>query len=369
MDDARICLETVLSAAAAGATCVNYAEVLDVRREGSGFAVRYRDVMSKSEGTVSAAAVVNCAGPWGDRVAALPGLSHGPKLAPTKGVHIVVPRLPLEDALILPSGPDDRVFFVIPWGSHSLIGTTDTPYFGDPDRVEVLADDVDYILNAACRYVPGQTLTRDSISYAFAGLRPLVAPPRRGVAAGAISRRHHIFVTEPGFVTLLGGKYTTFRRMAEQTVDRLLKELGRPAMSSRTRKAPYFRKTYPSTQVMTDRLDLYRHMQSAYGPRSGTAFDFITGDKRRQRPVLDSSAVLMGQLAFALRHERAMRLADLLERRTRLVWHAELSPEVGHAVIDELLPLFSGPEASLRAEADALGTVPAWRQAGRSADV
>jgi glycerol-3-phosphate dehydrogenase len=362
MDDARIVLENVLSAEEAGATCLNYREVLDIKREGGGYRIRYRDAIAGGEGSVTAAAVVNCGGPWGEEVAARAGAVRPTPLAPTKGVHVVVPRLPLEDALILSAGADGRVFFVIPWAGRSLIGTTDTKYAGDPDNVEVTADDVDYLLEAARHYLPGQTLSREGISYAFAGLRPLVAPHRPDVAAGAISRRHHIFFEPPAFITLLGGKFTTYRRMAEETVDRLLSALGRPSVPSPTRKARFFRETYPKTTVMTDRLDLYRHLQSFYGPRAGHAFDCVTGQPRFTLPVLESSPVLLGQLAYALEHERAHGLGDLLYRRTHLAWQPDLSSIAAHRLLDELAPYFGDRLAQARAEADALAEPPSWNE-------
>lgn len=367
MDDARICLENVLSARRAGATCLSYVEVLDFEREGSGYRVRYRDAASEKEGSVTAAAVVNCGGPWSDEVGRLAGMTGRPKLSPTKGAHIVVPRLPLEDALVLSSGPDGRVFFVIPWGDRSLIGTTDTPYAGDPDRVEVAAEDVAYLLAAAARYLPGRPLTRESISHAFAALRPLVAPRRAGLPAGAISRRHQVFVSPPAFITLAGGKFTTYRRMAEATVDRLLRCLGRPPSPSPTRKASFFKESYPSTTVMSDRLDLYRHLQKSYGPRAGEAYDYITAQPRFLRPALDSSPVLLGQLAFALEREDARTLDDLVSRRTRLIWQPDLTPAAAHAWVDELAPLFADRLEIVRAEADALAGKPAWRWHGQDA--
>ncbi len=361
MDDARICLENVLSAREAGAACFNYSEVLEVRRESRGYRTRFR-ARDGAEGSVTSSAVVNCAGPWGDAVSRLAGAVEQPRLAPTKGVHIIVPRLPLDDALILPVGPDDRVFFVIPWGDRTLVGTTDTPYDGDPDKVDVEAAEVDYLVAAAAKYLPGQPLSRDSISYAFAGLRPLVAPSRPAVSSGAISRRHHIFASPPAFITLLGGKYTTYRRMAEQTVDRLIKVLGRARTPSPTKKAKFFRESYPSRPVMTDRLDLYRYLRQTYGPRAGHACDFMTGDERWLRPALASSPVLLGQLAYALVHEEALTLSDLLCRRTRLIWQPDLTPNAAHAMVESLEPLFGGRTAKAHVEADRLAEKPAWQR-------
>jgi glycerol-3-phosphate dehydrogenase len=364
MDDARICLENALSAVRSGAVCRNYTEVLDIAREGRGYRVRYREAGAPSgaEGSVTCDAVVNCGGPWGDEVARLEGFD-GRRLRPTKGVHVVVPRLPLQDALILPTGPDDRVFFVIPWGDRSLVGTTDTPFDGDPDGVEVSPADVAYLVDAAARYLPEQPLSGDVVSFAYAGLRPLIAPAKGGVSAGAISRRHAVFESPPAFLTLLGGKYTTYRHMAEHAVDRLVALLGRSKAPCVTKKAPFFRQSYPSKPVMTDRLDLYRYLQGVYGPRAGEAFDFIVADERYSRPVVGSSPVLVGQLAFALAREEARTLGDLIERRTRLTWQPEFGPKEAHAALEVIAPLLSGGIAQARKEAEALAAPAAWQAA------
>jgi glycerol-3-phosphate dehydrogenase len=276
-------------------------------------------------------------------------------------VHIVVPRLPLDDALILPTGPDDRVFFVIPWGDRSLIGTTDTPFDGDPDSVAVSPADIDYLLSAAARYLPAQPISRDAISFAYAGLRPLIAPTSERVSAGAISRRHAVFESKPAFLTLLGGKYTTYRHMAEHAVDRLVALPGRGKPRSPTKKAPFFRQTYPARPVMTDRLDLYRYLQGVYGPRAGEALDFIGSDDRYTKPVVESSPVLIGQLAFALAREEARTLRDLVERRTRLVWQPDFGTKEAHAAIDLIAPLLGDGIGRAREEADALASAELWR--------
>ena len=359
MDDARVCLENVLSARVGGATCLNYVEVVAIAHEGTRYRVRFRSDEGV-EGAVTAAAVVNCGGPWISEIAGLAGVTLMQALAPSKGVHVIVPRLPLDDALILSTGPDDRAFFVIPWGGHSLIGTTDTPFSGDPDKVEPATEDIEYLLGAAARYLPGQPLARDAVSFAFAGLRPLVAPADLATPPGAISRRHHLSVSRPAFLTLAGGKFTTYRRMAEETVDALLKALGRRARRSPTRRAPFFEPSSPKRPPGEGARDLYREMQAFYGPRVGAAFDFLTKDERLLKRVAEPSPTRLGQLAFALEHEEARRLDDLLFRRTHLIWERGMTAEAAHAAIDALAPLFGERLDQVRAEADALAERPAW---------
>ncbi len=354
MDDARICIENVLSAELAGAKCFNYAAVVDIQRQAKGYRVRYEDGLTGASGSVTGDAVVNCAGPWADAVSRLVDGGAMPRLAPTKGVHIVVPRIPLADALILTNGEDGRVFFVIPWDDRSLIGTTDTRYQGDPGRVEVEPEDIDYLLAAARRFIPEAPITRESISYAFAGLRPLVAPPRPDLAEGRIRRRHRIIVSPPGLVTLIGGKYTTFRRMAEQTVNRLFRVLGRRHIPSVTRRLPFFPETMVRGSQPEAGDELWQHLQASYGPRAGDVYGFCAPDERLRRRVVDSSPVRLGQLAYALRSERAFTLEDLLFRRSHLCWQPDLDSRAAARAVETLATYFPFGADGARTEAEAL---------------
>ncbi len=353
MDDARICLENVLSARRGGAVCLNYARVDGLRLEADEYRVSWSDVLTNRSGDVCARVVVNCAGPWSDAVNGIAGGALRLTLMRTKGVHLVVPRLPLEDALILPDAADGRPFFVIPWGRHSLIGTTDTRFEGDPATVAVEQDDVDYLLRAAERYLPDSGLSAADVSFAYAGVRPLVAPSRADLPEGRISRRHRIAVREPGLVTLVGGKFTTYRRMAEETTDRVVRLLGARRRGT-TRGAPFFAESPPSTGPDGDDA-LWTHLRSTYGPRAGEVYDLCLSDEHFRRPVVESSPVVLGQLAFGLLAEGALSLDDLVFRRTRLAWEREVTPAVGHRIVDALEKLFPEGTDLSRRQADALG--------------
>ncbi len=271
MDDARICLETALSAERAGATCLNYVRAVSARR-GSSFEIDFEDVIDGIKGTVRAGAIVNCGGPWADEV--LTGVIGSPSrhLAPTKGVHMVVPRIAGEDALILQNPEDERTFFAIPWDDATLIGTTDTRYEGDPSDVRVEQADIDYLIEAANYYLPGVGLRSSDVIFSFAGLRPLVAPEQAGVDEGKISRRHRVAVAPPGVVTLVGGKYTTFRQMAEDATDALIETLGMPKRPCTTRTAPYFPTATPANPPSADN-ELWAALVQRYGQRAGEVYD------------------------------------------------------------------------------------------------
>lgn len=317
MDDTRIVLETVLSAEEAGATCLNYTKVTSITRRKGAFEVAYRDGVGGEEGSVRARTICNCAGPWADGI---DGLSGQKRLVPTKGVHIVVPRVEGDDALILDNPADRRTFFAIPWGDRTLIGTTDTFYDGDPSEVRAEPDDIAYLLDAANYYLPGAALRESDVLYSFAGLRPLVSRGDGGKREGQISRSHVVFTRPEGVVTLLGGKFTTFRRMAQDATDALVETLGLPRRRCETATRPYHEMATP-TQPPSSDPELWNWLQGRYGPRAGFVYDVCLSEAALRDPVSAEYPVRLGELVFAQRHEKAIYAEDLVERRTRLSWY------------------------------------------------
>ena len=365
MDDARICLETALSAEAAGAVCLSYVGAEEVRRDGRGFEVDYRDVPGGARGTVRCGAIVNCAGPWSDavlsRLAGVP--THN--LALTKGVHIVIPRLSGEDALILENPGDGRTFFAIPWEDATLVGTTDTRYEGDPAGVQVETEDVAYLLEAAGHYLPRAGIRREHVVHAFAGLRPLVAPRDASVAEGAISRRHRVMVGPEGVVTLIGGKYTTFRAMAEEATDALMEALGRPRGKSRTRTEPYFEAVAPKEDRRAD-PELWQWLAGRYGPRAGEAYDLCLSAEALRGPVIDGQPLRLGDIVYAVQGEKALTLGDVIYRRTRLAWRPELSAALVEEIAGAVAKHLPAGERLALGDAAAVGK-EGWRRAGSRA--
>ncbi len=323
MDDARICLETALSAERAGAVCLNYVRAVSAHRNSS-FEIDFEDVVGGIKGTVQAGAVVNCAGPWADEVLRDVIGSPSQQLAPTKGVHIVVPRIPGDDALILQNPDDERTFFAIPWDDATLIGTTDTRYDGDPSDVRVEREDIDYLIDAAKYYMPGVELQASDVIFSFAGLRPLVAPGEAGVDEGKISRRHRVAVHPAGVVTLVGGKYTTFRQMAEDATDALIETLGLPKRPCTTRTESYFVEAPPTSNAAAD-PELWAVLKARYGPRAAEVYDTCLSAPELSQRLIESYSLRLGELVFSAREEKVQCLDDLVLRRTRLAWRPELS--------------------------------------------
>jgi glycerol-3-phosphate dehydrogenase len=339
MDDARLCLENVLAAAEAGALAVNYLRAVALlKRDGRICGARLHDEETGAELEVEARVVVNAAGPWLDQVCALD--SAGPaKLRPTRGTHILVPRINRgSEALYLTAGRDDRLFFVIPWDEGlSLVGTTDVDYAGDPGQVVPTEADMEYLLSEAGRHLQQPPPRRDEVVAAFAGLRPLIAADQS--QASRVSREHRIFEAASGLLSIGGGKYTTYRSMAAEAAALVCARLGRGQGRSLTARVPlpggatgdfsaYFRRTLPRlvgqwglpTATVTRLLN-------RYGARTPQVLGMLEGEPELARPIIPGSWLLALEVAYSCDCEFARTPGDVLRRRTALA----LSPGRGLA--------------------------------------
>ena len=214
-NDARLVLDTLRSAAANGATLANYVSLTTARRDGDAWIARLHDHVTDMSHEVRAKTIVNATGAWTNSFA-----QSAVKLRVSKGVHLVVDRqrLNLPDAVVMTEG--SRVLFAIPWGERVILGTTDTDYTGPLDSPSCEPADIEYILRITNYNFPSAQLTDDDVISTFAGLRPLIADPNG--KPSDISRRHEILMPHPGWFDVAGGKLTTYRLMAEQTIDRVI---------------------------------------------------------------------------------------------------------------------------------------------------
>lgn len=217
-NDARLVLDTLRSASKSGAMLANYLKFKGARREAGEWICQLEDRLTGSAHDARARAVVNATGPWSG------GLPHSRvKLRLTKGVHLVIERqrLPVPGAVVMTSGK--RILFVIPWGERVILGTTDTDYQGEIEAVRPEAEDVAYLLSITNEFFPGVALSEADVSSTWAGVRPLLA--NRNGTPSDISRSHKITNPEPGWWDVTGGKLTTYRLIAEQMVDQIVKSL------------------------------------------------------------------------------------------------------------------------------------------------
>jgi glycerol-3-phosphate dehydrogenase len=231
--DARLVLDTLRSAANAGASVANYVAFEQLART-SGQIAEVRDVLTNSRFPIRAAAIVNATGPWAQNL----GLSRV-QLRLTKGIHLVFERsrFPVQDAVVITS--DQRILFVIPWGERVITGTTDTDYNGDKDQVVPTESDAAYVLANLNAYFPDLKLGEADIVSSWAGLRPLISHGRG--RPSDISRSHEIIEVDKGWWDVAGGKLTTYRLMAEQTVDKVVAAIGKNVHPCSTKTQPLLR--------------------------------------------------------------------------------------------------------------------------------
>lgn len=326
----RLCLENVLSAARHGARVFNYCEVEEFvpgRRGLDG--VRVRDLLRGQVHPVRARVVVNCAGPWVDRLRAMAGMAdrHPRLLRTTKGIHCLLPRM--TDRAIYLSTPDERMIFVIPWREFSLVGTTDTDFEGDPDRLWATRDEVTYLLNEVVKVLPDERVAFDRVAYTYAGVRPLSFEP--GAAASRVSREHKVIPEGPDgrFLSVTGTKLTCFRSLAEDVGNRVMRLLGRREPSRTARLALDGTDEEAGKIEARVWMDVSEEMAATGLPREtlqmlvetyGRAYHRVL-DLGRKLPdglerLCPGNPEIVAQLHHAVREELAVSLQDVLLRRT-----------------------------------------------------
>ena len=335
-DDARLALALARTAALQGALLVNYCAVTGLVHEGGRVAgVQCKDSLSGRAWRVRARCVVNATGVWVDGVRQMDVAAAGaqgpivdPLVSPSQGVHLVVDQdfLGSDTALMVPKTRDGRVLFAVPWLGKLILGTTDTPLQHPLREPEPLASEVDFILEEAARYLR-RAPTRGDIRSAWVGLRPLVRPPREAAHTKALSREHTILTSSSGLVTVTGGKWTTYRAMAQD----VLKECVSQGLIP----------TLPEGVTQTLRLvgaELAPDMSLARAPGLhlyGNEHAVVGGMPGGRRWL--SEGLSEGMVRFAARHEYALTVEDVLARRSRLLFlDAARAGELARSVADIL---------------------------------
>jgi len=345
-DDSRLTLAVALDARARGATIVNHASVRRLIIEGGqAVGAEVADELHGGTVTVRADAIVNATGPWSDGLRALESGAAGNRVQGSKGVHIIVDRdrIGNHEALTLLSPDDGRVMFVLPSGERTIIGTTDTFTREAPESIRATDSDVRYLLDAANWFFPHAELTRADVIAAWAGIRPLAAATELGDSVSA-SREHAITIGPAGVVSITGGKLTTFRIMAEQTVDAALKQLHRSAPPSHSATTPIawtaadsFDDVLSAARAATADASLASHLVTSYGAAWSDVWRTIGDEPGGGERISPEAVYLMGELRHACRHELALTLPDLMIRRTRIAFELEdhgigLAPRVAEYV-------------------------------------
>jgi glycerol-3-phosphate dehydrogenase len=322
----RLVIENIVGAREAGAAVASYTRVETIEESIDEVVVTARDMLGGATLHFRAKVLINAGGPWADSVRKLAGIEKDRIIHPTKGIHLVLPKLS-EQALFVASR-DGRMFFIVPLDRWSLIGTTDTKYDGDLDEVHADSADVDYLLNESRRVLPGLGLTREMILYTYAGIRPLAFA---GDRESRISRKHRV-VKEGRFgriFTIAGGKYTTYRVMARDVVDAVCRKLGAKAQCTTDREPlpgalpagpeEYSKEAIPAlAERFTVAVGTVRHLVRLYGSRTERVLGMVKDDRRLGAVISPECADLYAQVAYSIREEEARTLCDIVLRRMEL---------------------------------------------------
>lgn len=343
-DDARLTISILKTAARNGADCLNYLEAVELIYEnGKTTGVRLRDTLSGKEYKVMAAQVVNAGGPWVDEIRKKEGALKGKVLHHTKGVHITVPfhRFPVKQSVYFDAF-DTRLVFAIPRGDCTYIGTTDTNYTGDLSKPRVTAEDAAYLLRAVNHVFSSVKLTEKDMLSCWAGIRPLIH--EEGKSPSEISRKDEIFVSNSGLISIAGGKLTGYRKMAEKTVDLVMRSLHDKAfIASRTEHIVLAGGDYENAKAVKQHIaDLARKASENFTAKDaaylvknyGREADAIFEDALKNS---SSNSLLISEMKYCIEHEAVIKPGDLLLRRTgRLLFGPQTTDENIQALVDTM---------------------------------
>jgi glycerol-3-phosphate dehydrogenase len=316
-DDARLTLTIARTAAAHGATLANYARVSEFLKDGDGRVQGARVVADGREIEVRAGCVVNAAGVWADDVRALDEGTNPGSIRPAKGVHVTLPWAKVRNdiAAIVPVRHDRRSVFVVPWGDFTYVGTTDTDYEGSVDDPQCDASDVAYLLGAL-NGVLAEPVSEADVVGTWAGLRPLLRSANNARTAD-LSRRHGVTVSDGGVVTITGGKLTTYRRMAADTVDEVQRRLGSKPTRCPTKRLRLLGGEGFVAGATTNEPSLHEHLAGRYGTEATAVLRLVSQDAALGTPLVPGLPYLRAEAVYAVRTEMARTLDDVLSRRTR----------------------------------------------------
>ena len=328
VDDARLVLTLVRTAAAYGALAASRTQLVDFTKDSAGAVdgAVVVDLETGRELRIRARAVINSTGVWTEETEALSGERGGLRVLASKGIHIVVPRDRIRGDVGLILQTEKSVLFFIPWSRYWLIGTTDTPWTQELQHPVATSADIEYVLKHA-NTVLARPLTRDDIIGTWAGLRPLLQPgTKAGTSSAKISREHTTASPVPGLTVIAGGKLTTYRVMAKDAVEFALGDraqdlpsiteriplVGAVGLEALGRRATVVARTYGWSGQMVD------HLLHRYGSLLGDLVDEIAARPDLARPLEHAPAYLRAEIVYAATHEGVLHLEDVMLHRTRL---------------------------------------------------
>jgi glycerol-3-phosphate dehydrogenase len=325
VDDARLVANVIRTAASYGAHTVNQTKVVDFLREGERVVgAKVQNLEDGEEFEIRAKQVINATGVWTDETQAMVTDRGQLKVRASKGIHLVVPRDRFQSTVGLILRTEKSVLFVIPWGRHWIIGTTDTDWKLDKAHPAASSQDIDYVLEHVNKVLK-RPLTREDVEGVYAGLRPLLAGENDSTAK--LSREHVVAHPVPGLVVVAGGKFTTYRVMGKDAVDEAGRALDEKVPDSCTETIPLLgasgykaawnrrNRTAEESGVHVVRVE---HLLNRYGSMAQDVLDLMTGYPKLAEPLPGADDYLGAEVVYATTHEGALHLNDVLTRRTRI---------------------------------------------------
>ncbi len=348
VDDARHTMMIARTAVRHGAVVATNVRVESLVREGKRvLGVKARDTESRKLITIKATATVMCAGIWSDQLHDSFGLKAGYNVTMSKGVHIVLPKKAIQsrEGIILKTAKS--VLFLIPWSNKWIVGTTDMPYTADPSKPLAEREDIEYIINEANKVLKPKLKIEDVIGV-YAGLRPLVAN-KKDSSTTKLSREHTVDRSAPGFVSIAGGKYTTYRVMGKDVIDLAGIELRRIIPESVTEKLPivgadgYYALIQQAERIAEESglsSESVIHLLNRYGSLISEVLQIIEMDPKLAKPLAKDLPYLKAEIYYAASHEGARSVDDVISRRTRLAFEAtDSAMEIANDVAIIIAPI------------------------------
>jgi glycerol-3-phosphate dehydrogenase len=334
-DDARLALNLAQTCVDKGGIAVNYCKVISLDKDEANQinGVSFVDRESQKKYDIKAKVIVNATGVFADDILDMDTPGSPPIIRPSQGIHLVLDNsfLQSKDAIMIPHTDDGRVLFAIPWYENVLVGTTDTPLSAHSLEPRALKSEVDFVLNTAANYF-SKIPSRDDVLSVFAGLRPLAATGDKSDKTKEISRSHKVLISKSGLVSVIGGKWTTYRKMAEDTLSKIIRS-----------------KMLPDKACKTEHLKIHGYEQlpkhngqfSIYGSDKEGIQKIIETDARSGISLSDTVYLTKAQVIWAVRNEMAQTVEDVLARRTRILFinareAHRLAPEVADIMMKEL---------------------------------
>ncbi|RMG21439.1 MAG: glycerol-3-phosphate dehydrogenase/oxidase [Methanobacteriota archaeon] len=331
-NDSRLVLANILDGLAGHGDALNYAELVHWKRVEEGILLEIHDKETGEKFEVKTRIMVNATGPWADFTEDLDDEFDGSiRVRRTKGVHLTV-KPKLKDHCILLANTDDRPIFVMPWGEYDIVGTTDTDWKGKPEDVVADKSDIDYVLDALNRLFPDANYSYEDIYSTFAGVRPLVYQPGKDERK---TSREHTIKDYGDVISIAGGKLTTYRLMAQQIVDRVIRNLGLRKIKCMTAKLPLWGGDYEPWGDFTEFVaETKSHFMKTYGLAEreveilihyyGSSIELvekvIKEDPQLAKPLVQGLPFIRAMAVVAARYEQARHMEDFMRRRIQIAF-------------------------------------------------